>query len=61
MATTGLCVATPVMQKHERTVPDGGELLDYVKSLAQAGAVQLGGKATVGRGLCRLRLAKREG
>jgi CRISPR-associated protein Cmr4 len=57
----GLCVATPVMQKKDKTVPDGGELLNYVKVLTEAGAVQIGGKATVGRGLCRLRLVKGEG
>jgi CRISPR-associated protein Cmr4 len=53
----GLVVATPVKQK-DGTVPDAGKLLDYVKTLAETGAVQLGGKATVGRGLCRMRLAK---
>ena len=43
------------------TVPDGGALLDYVHGLAEAAAVQLGGKATVGRGLCRIRVAKGKG
>lgn len=56
----GLVVATPVKQKDD-TVPDAEKLLDYVSSLTGAGAVQLGGKATVGRGLCRMRLAKKEG
>jgi CRISPR-associated protein Cmr4 len=57
----GLVLATPVMQKEKRTVPDAGALLTYLTGLAEAGAVQLGGKATVGRGLCRVRLAKKEG
>jgi CRISPR-associated protein Cmr4 len=56
----GLVVATPVKQKGG-TVPDATTMLDHVKGLAEAGATQLGGKATVGRGLCRLRLAKKEG
>jgi CRISPR-associated protein Cmr4 len=57
----GLCLATPVKQKKDGTVPDAGALLDYLAGLAERGAVQLGGKATVGRGLCRMRLAKGEG
>jgi CRISPR-associated protein Cmr4 len=52
----GLVAATPVKQKNG-TVPQAAELLDHVAGLAHAGAVQLGGKATVGRGLCRVRLA----
>lgn len=56
----GLLSATPVKQK-DGTVPDGGALLDYVTGLAESGAVQLGGKATVGRGLCRIRVAKGKG
>ena len=57
----GLVVATPVKQKADGTVPDADHLLDHVRDLAEAGAMQLGGKATVGRGLCRMRLAKKEG
>lgn len=57
----GLIVATPVKQKKDGPMPEAQSLLDYVRDLAQAGAVQLGGKATVGRGLCRVRLAKKEG
>jgi CRISPR-associated protein Cmr4 len=56
----GLCVATPVKQKGG-AVPDALAMLDYLKGLVEAHAVQLGGKATVGRGLCRMRLAKGEG
>ncbi len=52
----GLVVATPVVQKKDNKRYDANELLGYVRGLAEAGAVQLGGKATVGRGLCRLRL-----
>jgi len=57
----GICVATPVKQKDDGRVPEAGALLDHVKGLAEGGAVQLGGKATVGRGICRLRLAQKEG
>lgn len=56
----GLVVATPVMQR-DRTSPEAGKLLGYVKGLSGAGAVQIGGKATVGRGLCRMQLAGEEG
>jgi CRISPR-associated protein Cmr4 len=51
----GLVAATPVTQKDGST-PDPTKLLDHVGSLLK-GAVQLGGNATVGRGLCRLKLA----
>jgi CRISPR-associated protein Cmr4 len=56
----GLVLATPVKQKGG-AVPDAGAMLGYLNDLVERGAVQLGGKATVGRGLCRLRLAKGEG
>jgi CRISPR-associated protein Cmr4 len=56
----GLVLATPVKQK-DGTMPDANAMLGYLTGLAETGAVQLGGKATVGRGLCRLRLAKKEG
>lgn len=52
---TGLVVATPVQQKGGG-VPLADTLLNHVSGLATQGAVQLGGKATVGRGLCRMRL-----
>jgi CRISPR-associated protein Cmr4 len=57
----GLCVATPVKQKLDGSVPDASVMLEYLKKLAEAGAVQLGGKATVGRGICRVRLTGKEG
>jgi CRISPR-associated protein Cmr4 len=57
----GLAVATPVKQKKDGTTPGAESLLDYVRDLAEASAVQLGGKASVGRGVCRIRLAKKEG
>jgi CRISPR-associated protein Cmr4 len=56
----GLVTATPVKQK-DGSVPDAGALLEYMKGLAETGTVQLGGKATVGRGLCRIRVAKGKG
>jgi CRISPR-associated protein Cmr4 len=57
----GLLAATPVKQKKTGATPKVEDLLDHVTTLAQAGAVQLGGKASVGRGLCRIRLAGQEG
>lgn len=58
----GLIVATPVKQKKkEAPMPEAQSLLSYVQKLVEAGAVQLGGKASVGRGLCQVRLAKKEG
>ena len=55
----GLVVVSPVRQK-DGTDPDPAAMLGYVKGLAEGGAVQLGGKASVGRGLCRVRLASAE-
>lgn len=55
----GLVVVSPVKQKNG-TDPDAGAMLTYVKGLAESGAVQLGGKASVGRGLCRIRLTSKE-
>lgn len=53
----GLVLATPV--KQPKPLRDGGPdryeakaLLGYVQGLTTGGVVQLGGKATVGRGLC---------
>jgi len=51
----GLMVATPIKQKSGK-IPDAAGLLDYVRGLVVRGAVQLGGKASVGRGLCRMRM-----
>ncbi|WP_437677257.1 type III-B CRISPR module RAMP protein Cmr4 [Sorangium sp. So ce131] len=55
----GLVLASPV--KQPKPVRQGGadryqagELLGYVQGLAGGGVVQIGGKATVGRGLCRM-------
>jgi CRISPR-associated protein Cmr4 len=49
----GVVVATPVSPKRGSTAPDAGMLLEYVGKLAE-GHLQIGGKATVGRGLCRI-------
>lgn len=49
----GIIVATPVPPKRGATTPDAGALLAYVEKLAK-GTLQIGGKATVGRGLCRI-------
>jgi CRISPR-associated protein Cmr4 len=51
----GLTVATPIKQKNG-DVPRPAELLEHVKGLVDRGAVQLGGKASVGRGICRVRM-----
>jgi CRISPR-associated protein Cmr4 len=50
----GLVTATPVRQKNG-AVPQADELLQHVGNLVD-GTVQLGGNATVGRGLCRIRM-----
>jgi CRISPR-associated protein Cmr4 len=50
---TGVVVATPVPPKRGSTAPDARMLLEYVGKLAE-GHLQIGGKATVGRGLCRI-------
>lgn len=55
----GLVVVSPVKQK-DGTDPDAGAMLTYLEGLIEGGAVQLGGKASVGRGLCRMRLASKE-
>jgi CRISPR/Cas system CMR subunit Cmr4 (Cas7 group RAMP superfamily) len=34
-------------------------MLTYIKSLTAGRAVQIGGKASVGRGLCRMRIAEK--
>lgn len=57
----GLVVATPVKQKRDGTTPEASVLLQYMETLCHAGVTQLGGKAAVGRGLCRIRLAKGQG
>lgn len=51
----GTVLATPVAARG-KPLPEAGELLDHVASLVRDRLVQLGGKATVGRGLCRLRM-----
>jgi CRISPR-associated protein Cmr4 len=50
----GLVTATPVLQKGG-AVPKADLLLQHVHKLLD-GALQLGGNATVGRGLCRIRM-----
>lgn len=54
----GLVVATPTGRG-----PGAADLLKHVKTLIdrQRGAMQVGGNATVGRGLCRVRIAGGEG
>lgn len=47
---SGLLLATPVAQQQPAA------LFAHVTSLLQGGAVQVGGNATVGRGLCRVRM-----
>lgn len=58
----GLVVATPVAGRDGQRVP-AAALLGHVAALvaAQKGAIQVGGNATIGRGLCRVRLAGGEG
>ena len=50
----GLMVATPVKVKGETAPRAADDLFAHVEALVPGGAVQVGGKATVGRGLCRL-------
>ncbi len=52
----GLLVATPVSTRKGRPPPDGKDLLDYVSNLTNKAAIQIGGKASVGRGLCRVKV-----
>ena len=49
----GVVVATPVPPKRGARAPDAEKLLEYIEELA-ARTLQIGGKATVGRGLCRI-------
>jgi len=53
----GVVVATPVPSKRGATAPDAAMLLAYVEKLA-SGHLQIGGKATVGRGLCRITVGR---
>ncbi len=53
---SGLAVATPVKARGKKHGAD--ELLDHVASLTAKGLVQVGGKATVGRGMCRVLVVK---
>lgn len=50
----GLIVATP----SRRSGPSSADLLGHVETLT-SGLLQIGGKATVGRGMCRMGIAKR--
>ena len=52
----GLVAATPVKQKGG-SLPEAKVLIDHVKNLTE-GTIQIGGNATVGRGLCRLTLVE---
>ncbi len=54
----GLVLATPTRERATAT-----EMLGHVAALlaGQRGALQVGGNATVGRGLCRVRIAGKEG
>ncbi|MBI2566866.1 MAG: type III-B CRISPR module RAMP protein Cmr4 [Candidatus Schekmanbacteria bacterium] len=51
----GLVVATPVPGKNG-AAPDAAKLLERVRDIACRKAIQVGGNATVGRGLCRMRM-----
>jgi len=53
----GVVVATPAPPKRGAAAPDAEKLLEYVENLA-AGHLQIGGKATVGRGLCRITVGR---
>lgn len=51
----GLVLATPVAPARNAPAPNAEALLAYVEKLATGtGAMQIGGKASVGRGLCRV-------
>ncbi|MBI4819678.1 MAG: type III-B CRISPR module RAMP protein Cmr4 [Deltaproteobacteria bacterium] len=52
---TGLVVATPVAQGSGPAL-SVAQLLGHVETLVGRGAVQVGGKGTVGRGMCEVRL-----
>lgn len=52
---SGLLAATPVTQKTGH-VPTEGELFTHISSLLPGGTIQVGGNATVGRGMCRLQI-----
>jgi CRISPR-associated protein Cmr4 len=49
----GVVMATPVAPKRGAVAPDAKELLTYVEELTK-GTLQIGGKASVGRGLCHI-------
>lgn len=57
---SGLVVATPTSAKGAKP-PEASTLLDYLERQTAASAIQLGGKASVGRGLCRLQLIHGKG
>lgn len=49
----GVVMATPVAPKRGSAAPDAKELLTYIEGLTK-GTLQIGGKSSVGRGLCHL-------
>lgn len=53
----GLLAATPVTRKSGPALTLD-QLLGHVGKLVEAGVIQVGGNATVGRGLCRIKLTK---
>lgn len=53
---SGVAVATPVTARDKKW--DAAELLGHVESLVSKGMIQVGGKASVGRGMCRVKLVK---
>lgn len=53
----GVVVATPVRPRRGGPLPEAQTLLAFVERLA-AGPMQIGGKATVGRGLCRVTVGR---
>ena len=56
----GLVVATPTSAKGGKP-PEAKALLNYLQQQTAGGAIQLGGKASVGRGLCRIQLINGRG
>lgn len=52
----GLVVATPVKRPKKEKRDDQQALLDHVAALVDGRAIQIGGNATIGRGLCRMRM-----
>jgi CRISPR-associated protein Cmr4 len=48
--------AVPVKQRETGQTPEASDLLSHTRKLAESNPIQLGGNASVGRGLCRVRL-----